>query len=67
MKSTNNYEQVWYKVSELTKIGLPKKFILDCCHSEWGPRFARKTGPRGIWLINRKKYEQLIEAGYFCQ
>lgn len=50
-------------ITELTKMGYPRESIKRAVNGMYGNMFARRTSPRGKWLINVKKFEEYWNRG----
>ena len=50
-------------ITELTRMGYPRASVTRAVNSIYGNMFARRTSPKGKWLINLEKFEDYWNRG----
>lgn len=54
-----------YSITELEKLGYPRKLLNRAVNGCYSPFFARRTSPKGKWMINYKKFKDYWDRGIF--
>lgn len=58
-------EKQVYSITEMVKLGYPERSVREAVNGAYGNLIARRTSPKGKWLINLAKFQDYWNRGYF--
>lgn len=58
-------EKTMYSISEIVKMGYPRSAVVAAVHGHYGNMVARRTSPRGKFVINLEKFKDYWNRGMF--